>query len=114
METQEWGCGLAAACMRYFGKGKACYELQTLRAFRDTYMQQTEEGGALVKAYYEIAPTLVGKIDASNMRGRLYGRVFETLAYCVRDIEADKNEEAREAYRALVENLQSELLTAQS
>ena len=96
--------------MHYFGKGNACYELQMLRAFRDTYMQQTAEGKALVKAYYEVAPKLVEKIDASEKRGRLYGYVFETLVYCVRDLAAAKNAEAQEAYRAMVEKLQAELL----
>lgn len=66
------GCFLTTACCQYKGLPDDCYELTTLRNFRDTYLKTTEAGNALVEEYYRIAPSIVDKImESPNKVGLL-------------------------------------------
>lgn len=84
-----------------------CYELETLRKYRDNYLAQTESGRQLVEEYYDIAPGIVMAIgmhpDAPNIYEKLYQ---DYLLPCIHLIEEEKNEECRELYVDMVRDLQ--------
>jgi len=57
-------CFLTTACCQAVGLDDDCWELRTLRKFRDTVLASSPDGQARIARYYEIAPRLVEKIAA--------------------------------------------------
>jgi len=57
-------CFLTTACCQAVGLDDDCWELRTLRKFRDTVLASSPDGQAKIARYYEIAPGLVEKIEA--------------------------------------------------
>lgn len=76
-----------------------------LRAYRDSYLSETEERKVLVKEYYEIAPGLVAKIDSRNDRDSIYEGIYTNILNCVSLIKNELNEEALKVYRNMVERI---------
>lgn len=60
------GCYLTSACMYSKGLPDDCYELETLRNFRDTWLKNSEEGREIIKEYYEVAPKIVSAINETK------------------------------------------------
>ena len=88
-----------------------CYELTTLRAYRDGYLSGTEEGRRIVEEYYNIAPTIVKRIDRQENADEIYRGIWdEYLRPCIRLIEKDEKEECKELYITMVRSLEKEYL----
>lgn len=101
-EPRNTACYLTSACVHYRGLADDCYELSTLRAFRDGYMGGIPDGAALIAEYYEKAPAIVEAIDAHPDRDRIYGEIYETVKKCVAMIEAGENEKTLALYCEMV------------
>jgi hypothetical protein len=66
-------------------------------------LEPTEEGHALVEEYYDIAPTIVKRMEKEPDRQACYQRLYvQYLAPCIRDIEAERYEQCREHYEKMV------------
>lgn len=57
-------CFFTTATCGAVGLPDECFELRTLRQFRDMNLMRSADGRALVAEYYRIAPALVAAIDA--------------------------------------------------
>lgn len=101
-------CFLTSACVDYLGKADDCEELTMLRAFRDNYMSKSEEGEKLVKEYYEVAPIIVEKIDASNKKAEYYADIYQTILKCIELIKDEKFVETQSEYVAMVKKYKAE------
>ncbi|MGE0846025.1 MAG: CFI-box-CTERM domain-containing protein [Flavobacteriaceae bacterium] len=70
------GCFLTTACTEAAGLADDCWELATLRRFRDGALAAMPGGAADVARYYETAPAIVariaGRADARRELARLY------------------------------------------
>ena len=51
-------CYITTAVCKTHNKPDDCYELTTLRGYRDTYLMKTETGREIVEEYYNVAPGL--------------------------------------------------------
>ena len=99
-------CYITTAVCLSQGKADDCYELELLREYRDTYLLSTPEGEALVKGYYNIAPTIVSRIARSEAPKQVYEEIWKNyLAPCVGLIEAGRPEACQEQYMAMVYEL---------
>lgn len=88
-----------------------CYELTTLRAYRDTYMMQSDEGKALVEEYYSIAPGILKVIDMHKEAEDIYDNIYqEYLMPCIHLIEEGDHKACRTLYEEMVRNLQKKYL----
>lgn len=104
--TRKW-CFITTAVCESLHKPDDCEELTMLRAYRDTYMASTEEGRELVRRYYDIAPTIVHKIDRRSDAGEIYSGIYEEhLIPCLDSIREGENERCLEQYRGMVESLE--------
>ena len=103
-------CYLTSACVGYLGKPDDCYELTTLREFRDNYLKKTEEGQTLVNQYYEVAPKIVEKIEASGKQKEYYEYIYGVVNECVTCIEKGDKDGALSRYREMTLKLKNELL----
>ena len=109
--VSEPGCYLTTACVDYFGKADDCYELETLRSFRDGYMQTSSEMKQAAKKYYVIAPRIVAKINALPDKAIVYKEMYTNLVQrCINLINRGKNKQAYETYKNYSENLEKKYL----
>lgn len=105
------GCFLTSACTEARGLPDDCYELTTLRAFRDGYMKSLPQGQADICEYYHIAPAIVDKIHTLPNAQEIFDKIYTELVLpCVKMIQLGKNKAAYLKYRDYVHLLQMQYL----
>lgn len=108
-ESSSGGCYLTTACMQAKRLPDNCYELETLRNFRDTWLKSSEEGQAIIKRYYEIAPKIVSAINDTKDSKAVYDMLYDKMVKpCVEFIEQKKYQETLELYRSMTLQLEKE------
>jgi hypothetical protein len=70
---QPQGCFLTTACCTTLGLPDDCFELTTLRRYRDTVLAGTAEGRAAIAEYYRLAPALLAALPDTARDRRLLG-----------------------------------------
>jgi hypothetical protein len=91
-EAQEWQdeqnppaagqCFLTTACCEIVGLADDCFELASLRRFRDSAMLPDASGRHDVARYYERAPAILAEMRRRGETGRLRGLYFRTILPC--------------------------------
>lgn len=106
-ESSSGSCYLTSACTAARGLPDDCYELQTLRRFRDKWLKQQPDGILLIARYYEVAPKIVTAIDARDDRLAVYDSIYQELVIpCVKLIEQENFAETQTLYRMYTESLE--------
>jgi hypothetical protein len=98
-------CFITTACVKYYGLDDDCYQLSTLRNFRDSYLKTTPEGTSLIKQYYFVAPRLVSLLNDHPNKNVLFSQIFEEINLACELIQQSKREEAKDLYINTVRNL---------
>ena len=99
-------CYISTACIRSQGLPDTCYELETLRWYRDNILIKTTTGQKDVAEYYELAPKIVAAIEASPSAKDLYLEIYENMIVpCVNYIEGKEYLAAYELYKKTTNNL---------
>lgn len=102
-------CYITTAVCETLGKGDDSYELTLLRHYRDNFLMSQADGEAVINEYYNIAPTIVKRINKLSNSKEVYRLVWEDyLNPCVKLIEENKNMECKEVYYKMVRDLQKE------
>ena len=102
---------MTTAVCKSLHKPDDCRELTLLRNYRDTFMLETAEREKIVKEYYNVAPTIVKRIDRREDADEIYGAIWEQyLSRCIRLIEAEKPEECEKVYIRMVQELETRYL----
>lgn len=97
------GCFLTSACVEAKGLPDDCYELTTLRKFRDEYLTKQECGKCEIDHYYQVAPVIVAKIRSSTNAKAVFEKIYaELVAPCVKLIEAGDLTTAHSKYREYI------------
>ena len=104
------GCYLTSACTEALQLPDNCYELQTLRKFRDDYVAKTPDGRKMIEEYYETAPEIVDAINATGNGNEILKGLYAEINEIVRLIENEESEEAVLAYRNLTLSLKNKYL----
>lgn len=100
-------CYITTAVCGHLEKPDDCYELTTLREYRDRYLMQTEQGRSIVEDYYEIAPGIVLMLDMRKDADSIYRDIYKSyLIPCIEMIEAGENEACQNLYMDMVHHLQ--------
>lgn len=96
-------CFITTAVCQYYGKSDDCYELTSLRQFRDGWLAAQPGGEEVIQEYYRIAPSIVSAIDAARQWDSVYPRLWEQyILPCVRLIERNDYRQCRELYEQMV------------
>lgn len=107
-------CYITTAVCESLGKDDDCYELTILRDYRDNYLRSTKEGEALVDAYYDIAPSIVKRINKSENSSEIYHGIYDKyLKPCIKLLESQKLEECKSLYTDMVFGLEKKFLIQQ-
>lgn len=102
-------CYITTAVCESFSKTDDCYELNLLRDYRDNYLKNEPEGELIIKEYYDVAPTIVKRINKKADSRKIYENIWSRyLSPCIQMIEENKNDECKELYIEMVRNLQKE------
>ncbi len=104
-DSADDNCFISTACVKYYGLEDKCYELQTLRFFRDYYLLKSSHDFLLVQQYYTIAPLLVQKLESDKNRGILFKKIFYQITKACEAIEARQFEKAKAIYCNTIEEL---------
>ncbi len=106
-------CYITTAVCNYQGKPDNCYELTTLRKYRDSYLMNSLEGRGLVEEYYEIAPRLVMTMGMFPEKESLYQKLYtQYLLPCIHLIESGRNEECKDLYMNMVLELKERFVSS--
>lgn len=109
--SDSGGCYLTSACVAAKGLPDDCYELQTLRHFRDTYLRSKENGASDIEHYYRVAPRIVYEISSQDNPQEIFSELYENLVRpCVTLIEQTKLEDAYLLYKRIAVELEQKYL----
>ena len=104
-------CFITTAVCEYLHKPDDCYELTTLRAFRDGWLVNQPNGDEIVKEYYRLAPQIVEQLEQSDEKDLVYGELLDYyIAPCIKLIELNAYEACRDLYTEMVNKLKQKLL----
>jgi hypothetical protein len=99
------GCFITDACVQAMGLPDNCRELQTLRWFRDNYLQKSREGRKIIKEYYEFAPEIVEEIKRRPNNKEIFKEIFKQIRKIVTQIESGNSMLAIKTYRHMIMQL---------
>lgn len=96
-------CYITTAVCDTLGKGDDCYELNLLRRYRDGYMRSQPDGSEKIRAYYDVAPSIVKHIRERSDSAEVFRKIYsDFIAPCIRDIENGDNESCLARYTEMV------------
>lgn len=102
-------CYITTAVCETFHKPDDCYELTLLRNYRDQYLAALPEGEDIIRAYYDVAPTIVKHINRRDDSAKIYESIWKMyLSPCISMIEEGRNEDCKDLYIKMVRSLQDE------
>ena len=104
-DNVDEGCFLTTACIKYYQLDDNCYELKTLRNFRDNYLLKQKATIRLVQQYYHLAPKVVSCLEASASKEILYSEVFSHVKEACIYIELKNYKRATQIYTQAIYNL---------
>lgn len=97
--SSRGGCFVTTACINVRNLPDDCYELETLRKFRDTYVVLQPTGEADIALYYECAPTIVKKISELPNGNQIFCDLYQEFVLpCVELIEKEEYTKAYNFY----------------
>lgn len=102
-------CFLTTACCEALGLADDCFELRTLRRFRDRVMLASEEGTQEVRVYYALAPAIARALSRPENRGRARDLYYRFILPCTVLVRLGCTAQARALYRRMVVDLSRSL-----
>jgi len=102
---EKKGCFLTTAACGILGKRDDCYELESLRKFRDTYLSKNYPH--LVLEYYAISPVLSKMLTEHSQREKISLDMMQHyILKCIVYVNLHHYDEAIETYKEMVYYLQ--------
>ena len=93
-------CFLTTAVCKYQGKDDNCYELTTLRNFRDTWLKENHPED--IDTYYAEAPEIVKKLEKLPTPEFIFDRMYSSyILPAIEHIEEGNNAAAYRIYKML-------------
>ena len=104
-------CFITTAVCQYLDKPDDCFELTTLRDFRDNWLAFQSNGKEDIMEYYKIAPLIVEKLEESNEKDFIYKSIWKDyIEPCLEEILQGRNENCRKIYTTMIEMLKQKFL----
>lgn len=104
-------CYITTAVCNSLNLGDNCNELIALRNYRDNYLLNAEGGKEIVDEYYNIAPTIVKRINKSDDSNIIYNGLYnDYISKCLDDIENNNLEACKDKYSAMVYELKNKYM----
>lgn len=99
-------CFLTTVVCEYYNYPDDCYELRTLRHFRDNWLAHQPKGKECIQEYYRIAPKIVENIKNSPRYDKLCVFLMnEYINPCISLINSHKEWECKMVYETMINHL---------
>lgn len=93
------GCFITTAVCSILGKSDDCFELETLRSFRDKYMMTEPNRRELVHKYYRTAPAISYRLETSEDKKEEANYLLNNfISPACAAIESNDNQKAMNIY----------------
>lgn len=103
-------CYITTAICQSSSKPDDCYELTTLRRYRDGWLSRQPDGKMLIHQYYLFAPSLVSVIEGRADKEEIYRSLCQNyLMPCIERIEQGDEQGCKQLYVEMVEGLEEYL-----
>lgn len=104
--TSSGLCVITTAACQALNAEDDCEELQLLRWFRDTHLQDTAESEAIVREYYRVGALITRGIDNTHDANKTYRYLWDKyIVPSCNAIRAEQWETARSIYVQMVKQL---------
>lgn len=104
-------CFVTTAVCQGLHKPQDCRELTMMKQYRDEYLLRQENGEALIREYYDIAPTIVKRIAKEASPEEKYLYLWNRyIKKCVDLLEQNRNEQCRDVYETMMSELREEYM----
>ena len=104
-------CYVTTAVCVGLDKGRDCEELRLIKGFRDGFLQKEPDGETLINEYYDIAPTIVKRIDRCSDKEDIYRDLWMNyILPCVVAIRTGDLPRCKKLYCNMVENLKKQYI----
>lgn len=101
-------CYITTAVCESLNKDDNCRELNLLRDYRDNVLANEEGGAELIKEYYNIAPTIVKRINRTENPDAVYNDLYNSfITRCIDNIEHKDYVQCKETYTEMVSELKN-------
>ncbi len=98
------GCFVTTAVCEILGKDDNCYELETLRNFRDNELLSDDNLKELVYKYYAMSPKLISIIEKQSNKKEFSQFIFSRhIELIVKQIDNNNFTEAISLYKKMIE-----------
>lgn len=92
------GCFLTTVCCEEKGLPDDCYELTSMRKYRDDILQKSEAGKSIIDFYYKEAPRIVGQINKSHKKKEICDWLYNEICEIIQRYEKGNFFEAGSRY----------------
>lgn len=107
----DGACFLTTAAVEWKGLPDNCFELETLRDFRDHYLLTFENGKNDVEDYYQISPKIISKIQSLPTKDHILKAIYNDLITpCIKLIQQKQYKESHTLYKQFTLELAKRLL----
>jgi hypothetical protein len=104
-------CFVTTAVCRGLDQPQDCRELVMMKQYRDTYLLGQPDGERLIHEYYDIAPTIVKRIEKEASPEEKYLYLWNHyIRHCVELLEDNRQEQCREVYETMMNELKEEYM----
>lgn len=104
-------CFVTTAVCQGLQKPQNCREIVLMKHYRDDYLANLEDGDAVIREYYDIAPTIVKRIAREAFPEDKYRYLWNTyISKCVSFVENGEKERCRNLYETMMSELKEEYM----
>jgi hypothetical protein len=104
-------CFITTAVCDTLGKPDDCYELESMRSFRDNWLKKQPGGDTEIQEYYNIAPQIVMAINALENANEIYSGICEKyIVPCVEFTNNGDDQSCHKIYRAMIDSLRQKYI----
>ncbi len=95
------GCFLTTACIKARELPDDCFELRTLRNFRDNILILSQAGKKEVEEYYRVAPSIVEAVNKNGRAPLIWNKVYADIKRAVTLVRKKKFQDAFDHYKIM-------------
>jgi len=104
--SKSGGCFVTTAICEILNKGDHCYELETLRKFRDNVLLQDDNLKNIVFEYYRLSPTIVNILENIDSKKEFSRDLLnDYINKMIFEIQNNKTYEAIECYELMLKKI---------
>ncbi len=104
-------CYVTTAVCLSLGKKEDCREIRLLKDYRDGFLLSESDGKQLIDEYYDIAPTIVNRINKSPYAKDTFKKIYNNyISPCIDLIDQERFKDCKTLYVRMMHVLKQEYM----